>query len=797
MGIPGLYNELGKGKREALAKFAIEQLENTGRPLRLAVDISIWQFQILSGKGGKNPALRTLYFRLLRFLALPIQPLFVFDGPHKPPVKRNVKTGNQGLSLPNMLAKELLKHFGFPYLTAPGEAEAECALLQREGIVDAVMSEDVDTLMFGCGVSMRDWSGEGKNKVPTHVNIYSSDLIKRDFGLDRDGMVLIALMSGGDYDTVGIPGCGPKVACQAAKAGFGKELCKLTKDDIIGLKQWREKLNYELRTNESGYFQRKNKTIRVPDDFPDKKVFSYYARPVISSAEKVADLRSSIQWDSPVDVDNLRLFVADAFEWHYLEGAFKFIRGLAPALLSQRLRQRAGVSAETLELQAEEEQKYVNSICDKPRTHFDTGGIKEVRIIYIPADITGVDLEKEETGQYAGIADSETEAEATGPVGEEETQSTSPAKKRGPSNYDPTIPDKIWIPETILKLGIPLMVENWEADMRNPKKFATRKVREKTAMAPDGMKKGAMDAFLKVKKYDVARTHHDRQPILGSNENDRDIPLELMKPPADTEKTKSSDLDVDADENENTIAKIPPTPSRVTKKATRKKRAPVISGSPIRRSNANPWTLSRRPSDTLDANIGSTKRYSALGINCSPRIPDHDQHEFSNKTGDAFEEPIMIESPLHTMDASSRADLTSKANTAASKTHVKKLLQSGTLQDDPVRPHTGVSPRINRRLDFGTPVATPVATQSSPSPSLPSPSALLCSPPPRPHVTFHRKPAICQHARAPSIPKHSKKHIVLRDSLNGAWREMNDWEVEPSTPERILSGVETLDLTRS
>ncbi|MCJ1398478.1 hypothetical protein MMC11_001678 [Xylographa trunciseda] len=795
MGIPGLYNELGKGKREALAKCAIEVLEKTGRPFRLAVDISIWQFQILSGKGGKNPALRTLYFRLLRFLALSIQPLFVFDGPHKPPVKRNVKTSNQGASLPNMLAKELLKHFGFPYLTAPGEAEAECALLQREGIVDAVMSEDVDTLMFGCGMSMRDWSGEGKSKAPTHVNIYSSELILRNCGLDRDGMVLVALMSGGDYDTMGIPGCGPKVACQAAKAGFGKELCKLAKGDIIGLKQWRERLNYELRTNESGYFQRKNTTIRVLDDFPDKKVFSYYAHPVISSAEKVKALKSSIQWESPVNIYSLRLFVADAFEWHYMEGASKFIRGLAPALLSQRLRQNADFSTNNLDLLAEEERKYVRGICDKPRTHFDTGGIKELRVIYIPAEIVGLDLEKEETGQYAGIYESETDTEAVGPVGGEATQCTSPAKKPRPSNYDPTIPDKIWIPESIVKLGAPLTVENWEADMRNPKKFATRKVRERAAIAPQGMKKGAMDAFLKVRKYDVERAHHERQPVLAGLENDRGLQPKLVKPPLDTMTSGTSDLLVGSDgENGNSKSKFPPSPSRVMKKATKKKRAPLITGSPLKDSNANPWTLSRRPSDTLNVNTDHGKRYSALGINCSPKTPERYRHAFSPEAGDAFAKPIMIESPLRNKIERSKQASVSTMTIGASKTHDKESCPKIMLQEASRCLHAEATRKVNRRLDFGTPAA---ASPLSSSPSLPSPSELLYSPPPKSHVIFQRKTVMRHHARTSSLPKSPKKHIVLRDSLNGAWRETHDWELEASTPEHIFSGVETLDLTRS
>jgi len=101
--------------------------------------------------------LRTFYYRLLRLISLAIHPVFVFDGPNKPPFKRNKRTGPNVASIPEFLAKQLLKQFGYPIHLAPGEAEAECALLQREGIVDAVLSEDVDTLMFGSGITIRNW----------------------------------------------------------------------------------------------------------------------------------------------------------------------------------------------------------------------------------------------------------------------------------------------------------------------------------------------------------------------------------------------------------------------------------------------------------------------------------------------------------------------------------------------------------------------------------------------------------------------------------------------------------------
>ncbi|KAK3081438.1 hypothetical protein LTS18_006674, partial [Coniosporium uncinatum] len=127
MGIAGIYKEIGPGERISLSKLSVEHLERTGQPFRLAIDISIWLFQIQSGKGGSNPALRTFYYRLLRLVTHSIHPIFVFDGPNKPPMKRHKKTappGTKVASIPEFLAKQLLKQFGIPFHIAPGEAEA-------------------------------------------------------------------------------------------------------------------------------------------------------------------------------------------------------------------------------------------------------------------------------------------------------------------------------------------------------------------------------------------------------------------------------------------------------------------------------------------------------------------------------------------------------------------------------------------------------------------------------------------------------------------------------------------------
>src|SRR5438045_6056281 len=105
MGISGLWDELSAAAQKicnlsyysltdaaALAKLATDKWEKEKQCLTVAIDISIWTFQIQSGQKGSNPALRTFYYRLCRLLQLNIHPVFVFDGPQKPPFKRNKST---------------------------------------------------------------------------------------------------------------------------------------------------------------------------------------------------------------------------------------------------------------------------------------------------------------------------------------------------------------------------------------------------------------------------------------------------------------------------------------------------------------------------------------------------------------------------------------------------------------------------------------------------------------------------------------------------------------------------------
>jgi len=522
MGIKGIYAEIGSGDRIALSKLAVETYEQKGRPLRLAIDISIWLFQIQSGKGGTNPALRTFYYRLLRLISLSIHPLFVFDGPNKPPFKRNKRTGPNVASIPEFLAKQLLKQFGLPFHLAPGEAEAECALLQQEGIVDAVLSEDVDTLMFGSGVTLRNWSAEGtlKTKTATHVNVYDARKTKAGSGLDRPGMILVALMSGGDYIPEGIPGCGPKTACEAARAGLGEELYSI-KGNAPKVAQWKERLVHELRTNESKFFRAKHKALVIPDGFPRKDVLRYYTDPCVSPKEKLETLRNSLKWDEAIDIPGLREFTVDAFKWEFLSGAKHFIRNLAPALLIKQLRLRAEREpCDDTYVIAQEEARLIKTI-HSTRQHITTDNSTELRVGYVPINIVDIDLEAEDPDPELSQDGLEFEDEDMPIIGEDPS---SPKKKRTPRDYDAHAMEKIWVLETWIRVGVPLKIQDYEESFRSAKRYEEMKAARKEAAAAKkkqpttkkkvDMSQGSLDQFTKVTKAGIRKPRaRSKSPI--------------------------------------------------------------------------------------------------------------------------------------------------------------------------------------------------------------------------------------------------------------------------------------------
>ncbi|KAI3327562.1 hypothetical protein HD806DRAFT_483244 [Xylariaceae sp. AK1471] len=638
MGIKGIYKEIGPGRRISLTKLAVQKLEESGRPLRIAIDISIWQFQVQAARGGSNPAIRTLFYRLLRLLSLSIQPIFVFDGPNKPTFKRNKRSG-RGDGVATAMAKRLIRLFGFLIHDAPGEAEAECALLQQNGIVDAVLSEDVDTIMFGCTRTLRNWSSEGTkgSKAPTHVSMFDTqELGQGASGLDREGMVLVALMSGGDYLPEGIPGAGVKLACEAARAGFGKSLCRLKRSNTSELASWKEWLTYELRHNENGFFRTRHKALTIPADFPNMDILRYYTHPVVSPTTTLDRLKQQ-SWDRQIDVQGLREFVRETFDWSYRIGAIKFIRVLAPCLLVRKLMQRYAAQDSTpkdMNVIAKDENELVRSITNR-RAHFSTDATPELRISFVPTSIVGYDFQEEpdeviDFGRDGLALNSDDEIED---LAEEVGEADSAAKSGAKRPFSPTEADLFWIPETIARLGIPSMVEHWEEAQR-AKAVSRPKAKTSKQKAKAGrMAVGALDKFVKVTKNTVPQITEAKKATspparLGSSPVRVRSPLDVL--PASSQ----SNLPLPSPSQDSQEAR----PARYSKPPTSKPRpGRKLLAAPKANTNTNPWTIAgSQGSPRVTKYTSSTKASEPIFISSSPPAsPPKGAPSSVSRTGDS------------------------------------------------------------------------------------------------------------------------------------------------------------------
>ncbi|PVU98954.1 hypothetical protein BB560_005577 [Smittium megazygosporum] len=93
--------------------------------------------------------------------------------------------------------RTLLRIFGIPYITAPSEAEATCAYLEQLKIVDGVITDDSDVLLFGARSVYRNFFKQDKTVLKYEKNKTS-----------RIDLIFFSYFLGSDY-TIGVGGVGP------------------------------------------------------------------------------------------------------------------------------------------------------------------------------------------------------------------------------------------------------------------------------------------------------------------------------------------------------------------------------------------------------------------------------------------------------------------------------------------------------------------------------------------------------------------------------------------------------------
>ncbi len=110
--------------------------------------------------------------------------------------------------------KHLCKLMGIPYYRANGEADALCLRLCRDNLIDFVIGEDADMLLYGCTKVLRKlgWTTTGE-----YINL---DLLLNQLQLTHSQFIDLCILCGTDYTTHKIAGIGAVRAYELIKQGL-------------------------------------------------------------------------------------------------------------------------------------------------------------------------------------------------------------------------------------------------------------------------------------------------------------------------------------------------------------------------------------------------------------------------------------------------------------------------------------------------------------------------------------------------------------------------------------------------
>ncbi|KAI0973552.1 DNA-repair protein rad2 [Xylaria arbuscula] len=264
--------------------------------------------QLMNESGDTTSHLMGMFYRTLRMVDNGIKPLYVFDG--APPklksgelAKRFQRKAEANEDLEeaketgtaedvekfsrrtvrvtrehNAECQQLLKLMGIPYIVAPTEAEAQCAVLARAGKVYAAASEDMDTLCFDSPILLRHLTFSEQRKEP--IQEISVDRALEGLHMDRKQFVDLCILLGCDYLDP-IPKIGPSTALKLIREHG-------TLEKVVEYIQNDPKHKYT-----------------VPDDWPFADARALFFEPDVRKAD---DPLCDFRWEKP-DTDGLVKFL--------------------------------------------------------------------------------------------------------------------------------------------------------------------------------------------------------------------------------------------------------------------------------------------------------------------------------------------------------------------------------------------------------------------------------------------------------------------------------------------------------
>ena len=241
MGIRSLNTLIKKYAPDSISEKSIKQYSGK----KVAIDCSILIYKYVHMSKVPNSHIIGFANRVNYYFKNNILPIFVFDGT-PPDAKKNVLQKRQNnrkkiedkitrlkssiteettkdesdiintevQRLTNQIVyvtkyhvdecKKFLKYTGIPYIQADGEAEKTCVYLKKINAVDYVVSDDTDTLTFGCEYVL-------KTNIKDSIQELSLSKILTDFEMTYAEFVDFSILGGCDYCPY-IQSVGPQTA---------------------------------------------------------------------------------------------------------------------------------------------------------------------------------------------------------------------------------------------------------------------------------------------------------------------------------------------------------------------------------------------------------------------------------------------------------------------------------------------------------------------------------------------------------------------------------------------------------
>ena len=208
---------------------------------------------LMDTSGRVTSHLSGLFFRLSNFLENGMHPVFIFDG--KPPqfksetiiirrekkekakeaymeaiavgdTKEAFRQARSATKVDSEIiesSKKLLKLMGVPYFEAPGEGEAQAAVMAMSGDVKYSISQDYDSLLFGAPRLVRNMTVSRRRKVRGRtISVNPEKIVLSDvlsgLMITREELIEMGVLIGTDFNE-GVRGVGAKTALKIVREG--------------------------------------------------------------------------------------------------------------------------------------------------------------------------------------------------------------------------------------------------------------------------------------------------------------------------------------------------------------------------------------------------------------------------------------------------------------------------------------------------------------------------------------------------------------------------------------------------